>query len=241
VLLPGGTVRVSDVGVEAHFVQVRKVADGRSVADAEAAVQSQEQLDQIAPEMGAPSLIVTPGHTVEVTNSLLVAGDYLLLDWFPVEGDTSGAYHTDRGLIGHFTVSGAPPVVVTPTESYVIDPALAIAGPTDLTSGHHILALQFVGDPMSVFPTVIRVDAAHTADSAVQELADVFGADVWPVGSGEQLSHSTIASMYGPLGGTVLDIGLDLEPGTYVLAGLGYDPSGAPVLGASQITLTVAA
>ena len=47
-----------------------------------------------------------------------------------------------------------------------------------------------------------------------------------------------VTSAYSPWGGT-FTIGVDLTPGRYVLADLGYDDAGAPVAGPEQIELDV--
>ena len=238
-LRPGGTIRVSNTGNETHYVQVRKLVAGKSFADAKRALNSQEALDKITHELGAPSVLVWPGHTIEITSPTLAAGQYVLLDWLQVEG-TTGTYQTAKGLVGHFSVSGAPATASVPTETYVVS-GKAVTGPTALRAGHHVFAVRLDGvDAVNTFPTLIRLNPGRTAESAIKDLADVFGAKVWPVGSGKKLATSMLASAYSPTDGTPFDIGVDLEPGQYVLAGLSYDNNGAPVLGASQIAVNVA-
>ena len=238
-LRPGGTISVANVGNETHFMQVRQVKAGETFLAAKNAIQSQDALDKIAPEIGAPSVIVTPGNTVEITNPTLVAAEYLLLDWLSVEGDTTGAYHVDKGLVGHLTVAGAAAPALKPTATYQIAAGQAITGPSGLKAGHNVFELQFGGDAINVFPTLFRIRPGQTVEGAVKLLADTFSADKWPVGVGRKLASSTLASAYGPLGGQSLGMGFDLDPGTYVLAATTYDNNGAPVLNASRITLTV--
>ena len=238
-LRPGGTIRVSNTGTETHYMQVRKLVAGKSFADAERALNSQEALDKITHELGAPSVVVWPGHTIEITSPKLAAGQYVLLDWLQVEG-TAGTYHTAKGLVGHFSVSGAPTTAAVPTETYVVS-SKAVTGPSALRAGHHVFEVRLDGvSAVNTFPTLLRVTPGRTAENAIKELADVFGAKVWPVGSGKKLAASMLASAYSPSDGTPLDIGVGLEPGHYVLAGLSYDNDGAPVLTASQIALNVA-
>lgn len=236
---PGGAVEFVNVGNEAHYVQIRRIADGSRYADAAAAVDSFDAMAAITTEFGAPGNVITPGHRITVATPVLVAGDYILLDWFPVEGDTTGAFHAGVGLVASLTVEGDPVDPPTPTESYTITAGQAIDGPTELTAGHHEIEVRFTDGAIG-FPTLFTLADGDDPQAVVDRLAAEFDQEPWAVGTGMHMAGYLVASLFGPVGGDVMTVGVDLAPGRYLLTSLGYDNDGAPVLGPEQVIVTVA-
>jgi hypothetical protein len=235
---PGGTIRFTADGDLAHYVQVRKVADSATLGEALAAVDDQAKLDGLAPEVSAPTIVITPGHAIEITDPGLATGDYLLLDFFPVEGDTEGRFHTDEGLVGQFTVAGDPAEPLQPTDTYTITRDSPISGAPTLDAGHHVLRVERSGHDFG-FPTLFRLRAGMTLTDAITALNGIFDYEVWPIGSGRDMAEYLVASAYPPLDGDHVDIGVDLDPGAYVLVALGYDSDGFAFAGPEFIELTI--
>lgn len=235
---PGGTIRFSATSDEAHYVQVRKLDPGADLDDALEAADDQAALDHLAPEIGAPTHVLPPGRSIEITNPTMDVGEYLLLDFFPVEGDTDGRYHTDVGLVGHFTVAGDHAEPNAPTDRYSITIGTPISGPAVLQAGHHLLELRRNGDEFG-FPTLFRLDDGRTLDEAIVNLNAIFANDVWPIGSGQAMAGYLIASTYPPTAGDLYGLGVELEPGRYALVALDYDANGYAAVGPERIDLTV--
>jgi hypothetical protein len=236
---PGGVIAFKNSGVEAHSVQVRKISDGKSYDDALAQLNSQEGMDAITTELGAPGNVLTPGNSVAIAYPQLAAGDYILADWFPVEGDTTGKYHANIGVVGHLTVAGAPVESPTATETYHVVTGAPLKGSAVLSSGHHELHIVFDGTATG-FPTVFALHDADNVASATKRLAQVFAQESRPTGTGVDMAKYLVTSTFGPMtGGNELTIGLDLQPGRYALVNLAYDNDGNPVVGPEQIEFTV--
>jgi hypothetical protein len=154
-----------------------------------------------------------------------------------VEGDTAGAYHVDRGLVGHFTVAGNPVPEPDPTERYRLRARSAINGPRRLTAGHHVLHLDF-GTGDKGFATLFRLEGSTSLPAVVGRLADAFRQEHWAAGTGMSMASYLVASLYPPQG-TSLDVGVDLVPGTYVLAEVAYDNDGLPIVGVEHLQIQV--
>jgi hypothetical protein len=236
---PGGAISFENRGVEAHSVQVRKIVAGKTYEDALGQLDSQDGMNAITQELGAPGNVLTPGHSVAIAYPNLDAGEYILADWFPVEGDASGKYHANIGVVGHLTVAGEPIESPVATETYHASAGAPLDGPTTLKSGHHEMNLVFDGTATG-FPTVFVLQNSDDVASAVGQLANAFSQEHWPSGTGLAMANYLVTSTFGPMtGGNELTIGLDLEPGRYALVDLGYDNDGNPVVGPEQIELTV--
>jgi hypothetical protein len=234
---PGGTIRFDNTGDEAHYIQVRKVADDATLEEALKVVDDQEAIDQVAPEVGAPGNLIAPGHTVSITDPGMGAGDYVVIDFFPVEGDTDGRTHADAGMVGHFTVAGDQAEPAATDATFAFEAGQPVTGPTELTKGTRNLHLTMTGDDL-VYPTLLRLEGDRTVEQSIDELNQAFGQESWAVGTGKTAATFFVVSAFPPVGDT-MDLGVDLEPGTYVLLGLTYDDDGAAVVGPERITLTI--
>jgi hypothetical protein len=236
---PGGEIVFQNQGAEAHYVQVRKIVDGKTYEDALGQLDSFEGLDAIAKELGAPGNVLTPGYSVAVAYPQLAVGDYILADWFPVEGDTSGLFHANVGVVGHLIVAGAPVEPPVATETYHVVTGAPLDGPATLSAGHHELHIVFDGQS-SGFPTMFALQNGDDVASVVQRLNDVFAQESWPKGTGLAVASYLITSTSPPMtGGNDYTIGLDVKAGRYALVNVAYDNDGAAVVGPEQIELTV--
>ena len=238
---PGGTIRVRNEGEETHMMIVGRLRDGATTDDVLEAFAAGDEAAATAlvDEVGAPGNFLTPGHTLEVTAPDLRAGSYAMICFIGTEGD--GTPHVFNGMAGTLVVEGDAAVQPAANAQYTVDAGQPIEGPTELAAGHHVFDITAgATDARSLEMSLWKLAADDTLESARARLNELIDAEVPAAGSGREAAQHLVGvvNAFGPSGRLLL--GVDLEPGRYVLAAINTDDDAEPDGGTTeQITIVV--
>lgn len=239
-LRPGGTLVVRNDGNETHMMVMGRLHDGVTLDDLLEAFQSDDEsaADGLVDEIGAPGNVLTPGHQLEITTPDLTPGTYVMVCFFGTEGD--GTPHVFNGMAATLDVEGNQVALADGDVSYAVSPGETIDGPTQLDAGHHTLEITASGEAKALEMSLWRVDDDQTLSDVRDRVNELANADVPAVGSGREAAQHLVG-VVNPFGdsGRLL-LGVDLEPGTYILAAISTEDEGEPEGGTTeQIRVTV--
>jgi hypothetical protein len=204
--LPPGltTLRLANAGAEPHHAVLVKLAEGKTLADFQAAAMSEKTPEWMS-FPGSPAAIA-PNDTSNATTTL-DPGLYVLVCFIP---SADGVPHIAKGMMRPFVVAGAvaavaarePETDVTVTMS---DYTFAFSKP--LTAGTHTLRVENAGPQLHEI-TFERLNDGKT-------IADYIA---WGKGGQKGPPPTTPAGgVIGPDKGAYAFFSIDLTPGKYLV------------------------
>lgn len=226
------TVVLHNTGSELHMAAFGLLKEGKTLADARAAYQSE---DERAPESvfaspvgQAPGALLSPGQSQELTTDLLVAGTYAVLCFLPTAGGPGT--HLARGMAAAVVVTpgtaGHPP---RPSDAdYVVGDG-TVDGPATLAAGTRTLRVTAAGTGPHEFFVVRRRDPGATYADVDAYFARLLEGDTPPpVGYADAAPGIFAAGSFDLASGRTVLLTTRLEPGTYLVGcALENDPAGA--------------
>ena len=235
----GGTLHLKNSGKQLHMVGIGKLAPGKTAQDAVQAIESESEEDDAATlsEVSKPSSIVGPGQESDVTAASFGAGSYVLLCFLPVEGEDTG--HFVKGMVGSLTVTDEKADAPDADATYTAAPGKAIEGPDELEAGYQVLEIHRSDDGEGLEPGLIKLDDGTSVEEFATAMSS-FDDGPLPKGAADKLPGKlvTLFHDFGPDSSVFL--GVDLEPGTYVLVAQDSDVEGAPDVPVERIEIKVA-
>lgn len=239
-LHPGGTLLVRNDGNETHMMVMARLHDGVTLDELLETFRSDDEsaADALVDPIGAPGNVLTPGHQLQITAPDLGAGTYAMVCFLGTEGD--GTPHVFNGMAATLTVEGDEVAPPDPDAEYAASPDQAIKGPTQLDAGHRVLRITASGEAKDLEVSLWRVDNDQTLAEVRNRVNELATADVPDVGSGREAAEHLIG-VVNPFGDSSrLLLGVDLDPGTYILAAINTEDDGEPQGGtAEQIRIVV--
>ena len=204
--IPAGlvTIRLVNRGPSLHHVQLLRLAEGKTAADFQAAVQKGGMPTWAVPA-GGPNP-PEPGGTAEVRMPL-EAGEYMMVCFIP---DTAGVPHMARGMVRPLRVTPATATAASTADTMadievtLVDYDFKFSAP--LTPGHHLIRVTNAAQQphelvfVRLEPNKTPMDVAHWGEH--------------PLGPAPGTLHGGIAAM---MPGTVAYVPVDLPAGDYAL------------------------
>ncbi|HKS17442.1 MAG TPA: hypothetical protein VJU16_09030 [Planctomycetota bacterium] len=203
--LPPGltTFRLANVGAEPHHAVLVKLAEGKTLADFQAAMMSPTTPDWMS-FPGSPAAIM-PNDTSNATTQL-EPGQYILVCFVPAP---DGMPHVAKGMARPFVVAGAAPVAAAAEPQSDVTVTLsdyAFAFSTPLTAGTHTLRVENAG------PQLHEIAFERLADG--KTLADYVAWGKKPQGPPPATS---LGGLIGPMKGSHAFTTVTLAPGKYLV------------------------
>ena len=203
--LPPGltTLRLANAGAEPHHAVLVKLAEGKTLADFQAAMMSPTTPEWMS-FPGSPAAIM-PNDTSNATTQL-EPGQYLLVCFVPAP---DGAPHVAKGMVKPFVVTGPAPAVAAAepqTDVTVTLSDYAFAFSTPLTAGTHTLRVENAG------PQLHEVAFERLADG--KTMADYTAWEKKPQGPPPAIP---VGGLIGPMKGAHAFTTVTLTPGKYLV------------------------
>jgi hypothetical protein len=157
--IPAGvvTLRLVNHGKELHQAQLVRIADGKTMADLEAALKQAGPPPSWATFVGGPNAVV-PGQE-SASTSELTPGSYVALCLIP---GPDGVPHVMKGMAQPFQVTGSSAQAALPAAQdtiRLVDYAFELSRP--LTAGHHTI-LVVNGGPQTHELVLLRMTPGKT-------------------------------------------------------------------------------
>lgn len=204
--LPPGltTFRLANAGAEPHHAVLFKLAEGKTLADFQAAAESPKMPEWLTMP-GSPGAIM-PNDTSNATTTL-EPGQYVLVCYVP---SPDGTAHIAKGMIKPFVVAGAAAAVAAaePQADIVVTLSdYAFAFSTPLTAGPHTIRVENAG------PQVHEITFERLDDGkSIQDYMAWGQAGM----KGPPPSHP-VGGLIGPTKGQHAWFTITLTPGKYLL------------------------
>lgn len=213
------TVVMKNTGRELHMTSFGLLRAGKTLADVQAALQSEDEAAFGAvfeKEVDSPGGLLSPGQTQEVTTPFLEAGDYALLCFIPTAGE--GAPHFAKGMINTLEVAeGKAEVTPEADAEYTVEDG-RIDGPTTLEAGETTMRMTSAGAGPHEFFVIRKKDAAATYQDIDKAFTDLFESETPPpVGYVDGFPAVIAASTFDVAAGTSVFLTVNLEPGDYLI------------------------
>lgn len=234
----GGTLRLRNAGKQFHMLGIGKLKAGKTTKDALAAIESESEEDDAATveEISLPGSFVGPGQEADITAPSLGAGDYVLLCFINVEGEETP--HFQKGMVGELKVTDEKADPPTADAVYTAAPGKAITGPATLKAGHHVLEVKHDGNGSQLEPGIFRLNDGTTVEQFAEAIK-VFDEGPLPKDAAAKLPGDMVIAAHDFASDTAVYFGVDLEPGTYVIAAQDSDVENAPALPVERIEIKV--
>lgn len=234
-----GTLRVKNAGAEFHMMGLGLIKPGKTFADAQAALESEDEADDAAvvEQIGMPGHFIGPGGEAGITARDLTPGNYVMVCFVNVEGEEMP--HFARGMIGELEVVDSDAAAPEADATYVASKGKPVTGPASLTAGRHTLKIEHTGEGGGdLEPGIYKLNEGATAQQFGEAMA-VFDQGPLPKGAAGKIPGQIVVSMFdfGDRPSIYLDV--DLEPGTYILVANDSDVEDAPVVPAELIQISV--
>jgi hypothetical protein len=234
----GGTIHLSNSGKEFHMLGVAKLKDGKTYDDAVAALKSEDEADdgETIEQIGMPGAFMGPGGEADVTVPELAAGSYVFACFINVEGEETP--HFIRGMTGQIEVTDEKAPLPEADVTYEVSKGKPVSGPDTLEAGHHVIAVHrdSTGDVLE--PGIFKLDDGKTVEDFAKAIK-VFDEGPLQKGAADSLPGDIIIGEFDFGTTETLYLGVDLEPGTYVLVSDDSDVDDAPDVPVEMIEITV--
>ena len=235
----GGTIHLANTGKEFHMLGVAKLKAGKTYDDAVAALKSESEEDDGATydQIGMPGAFLGPGSSADVTVPELGTGDYVIACFLNVEGEETP--HFLRGMTGQLKVTDEKAPTPKADVTYEVSKGKAVRGPAKLSAGHHVIAVHrdATGDVLE--PSIIKLDDGKTVED-FGKAAKLFEQGPLPKGAASQLPGDIVIGEFDFGTTETVYLGVDLDPGTYVLTSDDSDVENSPDVPVERIEITVA-
>jgi hypothetical protein len=216
--LPAGltTLHMVNGGQEPHHMVLTHIAEGKTLADFQAAAKDMKIPDWMT-FPGGPGA-TAPGDTTSTTQNL-EPGQYVMVCYIP---SPDGKAHVEKGMVRPFVVRGPAPATAAtePTADVTVKMSdYAFAFSTPLTAGHHVIRVENDGPQLHE----ITFEKLHEGKSMQDFVA-------WGQGGMKGPPPTTPAGGFiGPTKGGHGFLDVHLTPGKYlVLCYVPDDKDGKP-------------
>lgn len=213
------TLAVKNSGKELHMAAFTRLKAGKTLADVQAAAESEDETafgEVFEQDPDTPGTFLSPGQSEELTVSSLRAGTYAILCFLPTAGE--GVPHLAKGMLNTLKVAeGEAEVAVEADATYAIDDG-HIDGPTNLAPGRTTLRMTSAGAGPHELLVVRKKDVTSTFQQIDDAFDSLFESETPPpVGYADGLPAVIAAGSFDvPPGRSVL-VTLDLAPGQYFI------------------------
>ena len=216
------TVSLKNSGAELHMAAFSLLKDGKTEADVQAALRSEDDsaLESVVEaQLDAPGTVLSPGRSEKVTTDLLGAGTYAIICFIPTAGESAPIPHAAKGMLATFTV--APGAVegkaARPDAEYTIDDGRN-DGPPTLKAGENALRMTSAGAGPHEFIVARKSTPSTTYDDIDTFFTDLFESDkAPPTGYADTAPGIIAASSFDVATGKTILVTVDLEPGDYLI------------------------
>ena len=203
--LPPGltTLRLANAGAEPHHAVLVKLAEGKTLADFQAAMMSPTTPEWMS-FPGSPAAIM-PNDTSNATTQL-EPGQYVLVCFV---SSPDGAPHVAKGMVRPFVVAGAAPVAAAAEPQSDVTVTLSDYGfafSTPLTAGTHTLRVENAGPQLHEVAFERLAEGKTFADYVAWEKNPQGPPPATPVGG-----------LIGPMKGAHAFTTVTLTPGKYLV------------------------
>ena len=204
--LPPGltTFRLANAGAEPHHSVLVKLAEGKTLADFQAAAMSEKMPDWMT-FPGSPAAVM-PNDTSNTTTTL-EPGQYVLVCYVP---SSDGVPHIAKGMVRPFVVAGAAPAVAAAEPQADITVTLsdyAFAFSTPLTGGPHTVRVENAG------PQLHAIEIERLADGKTLQDYVAWG----KAGMKGPPPTTSAGGLIGPTKGQHAYFNVNLAPGNYLV------------------------
>jgi hypothetical protein len=234
-----GLVRLENTGDEFHMIGVGRLKDERTtLKEATEALKTEDEADdeRLYEEEGLPGSILGPGESADVSFGALEPGRYVVACFINVAGEETP--HFIRGMTGEFTVTDDEADAHEADVTYEAAPGKAITGPTELEAGYHLLRVHRSADGEGLEPGIVKLDDGKTFEDFAKAIK-LFDEGPLPKNAANKLPGDFVVSSFDFEDEEDLLIGVDLEPGTYVLIAQDSDADDVPEVPVERIEITV--
>jgi hypothetical protein len=234
-----GTLRVKNAGAEFHMMGLGLIKPGKTFADAQAALESEDEADdgEVVEQIAMPGHFIGPGSEAGITARGLTPGNYVMVCYVNVEGEEMP--HVARGMIGQLEVVDNDAAAPDADATYVASSGKAMTGPASLSAGRNTLKIEHTGDGGGdLEPGIFRLNNGTTV-AQFAEAMKVFDEGPLPRGAAGLLPGEIVLGMFdfGDRPSVFLDV--DLEPGRYVIVANDGDVENPPLVPAEMIEISV--
>lgn len=204
--LPAGltTLRLANAGAEPHHSVLIKLAEGKTLADFQAAAASPTTPEWMS-FPGSPGAIM-PNDTSNAT-MVLTPGQYVVACFVP---SPDGTPHIAKGMVKAFVVTGPAPTVAAAEPQADITVTMsdyAFAFSTPLTAGSHTLRVENAGPQLHE----VSFERLHDGKTIQDYMAWNQGGQKGPPPS------SPAGGVVGPDKGSHAFFSINLTPGKYLV------------------------
>lgn len=215
-------------GAELHMAAFMKLAEGKTLADVQTALQSQDEAAAgavIEKQLGSPGALLGPGQKQETGTDALEAGTYAVICFLPTAGEAEPVPHFAKGMVSSFQVKAGSADLAAPEP----DAQFAIEkgkndGPEELKAGETIIKATAGADGPHEFFVMKKSSPDVTYDDVDKFFTDLFESDkAPPAGYAQQAPATVVASSFDIEPGESVFLTVDLEPGRY-LVGCALEP-----------------
>lgn len=216
------TVSIKNSGAEMHMVSFALLKEGKTLADVQAAVQSDDEAaydSVVAADVDAPGAVLSPGQSQEVTTDFLGAGTYAVMCFIPTAGESAVVPHLAKGMLSSFTVAegAVEATAAKPDAEYTIDDG-RIDGPTTLRAGENAIRMTSAGTGPHEFFVARKSKPSTTYKDIDDFFTNLFERDAAPpTGYADTAPGIIAASTFDVASGETILVTTDLEPGDYLV------------------------
>lgn len=216
------TVSLKNSGVELHMAAFSLLKGGKTQADVQAALQSEDDSafeSVVEAQLDAPGTVLSPGRSEELTTDFLGAGTYAVLCFIPTAGEAAPIPHAAKGMLATFTVApgAVEATAARPDAEYTIDDGKN-DGPTTLKAGENALRMTPAGAGPHEFIVAKKSTPSTTYDDIDTFFTDLFESDkAPPTGYADTAPGIIAASSFDVAAGKTILVTVDLEPGDYLI------------------------
>lgn len=237
-LRTGGALHLANTGKEMHMLGLAKLKDGKTYQDALDALKSESEDDdaEVYDQMGMPGGFLSPGGEADVIVPELGAGHYVMACFINVEGEETP--HFLRGMTGEIEVSDEKAPTPEADATYEVSKGKAVEGPSELKAGHHILAIHRDAGGDGLEPGILKLDDGTTLEDFAEAIK-VFDEGPLQKGAGTSLPGTILIGEFDFGETETVYFGVDLEPGTYIIASDDSDEEDKPDVPVEHIEITV--
>jgi hypothetical protein len=239
----GATLRLHNAGKEFHMIGLGRLKPGKTLDDAQKALETESEADdeETLDQVGMPGSIFGPGQQADITVPAFGAGNYVMVCFINVAGEETP--HFAKGMIGELDVVESEGEESEPEAeadaTYVATKGKAVTGPTELKAGYRVLEVTATGaDASELEPGLVKIDDGKTLQEYATAIK-VFDEGPLKKDAAESLPGEFITGVFDFGEANTVSIGVDLEPGTYVLVADDSDDDDDPDIPVEHIEITV--
>ncbi|MGH3368651.1 MAG: hypothetical protein ACRDPR_01495 [Nocardioidaceae bacterium] len=212
------TITMKNTGKELHMAAFGLLQPGKTLADLQAAVTSEDEaaFGQVLAEGDSPGTFLSPGAEERYTFADLKAGTYGLMCFIPTAGE--GVPHVVKGMLNTLVVEeGEAAGDVESDIDYAVSDGRT-EGPTTLKAGTTTLKMTSSGAGPHELIVAKKKDPSVTYEQIDAAFDTLFESETPPpVGYADSLPAVIEGSTFDIEPRSSVALTLDLEPGTYLI------------------------